>query len=318
MCYILILMIRFDKMKLITSIDYISDINVSVFLTSVKNDEVLSYKYQQDKPYSLLILVDYSHNELVLEFTGKILLDKYSELINRETIEDCLSNINKLNICRLNIEGILHDAEVVKCDVTKDIATDIYVINSTIRQNLTNYRKWTVKPYNSGITLENTVSTPKYKKRLAIYDKCKELEKANNVNFMNGLSTKNEILSYFKGKVRFELNINTKQQIRQLLNIPNNNIQNVLNTTANPILTVIDEAVKYVPQQQQKAQTLRNYEHELLLKDCDYDLVKVEAKVRTLLSSTTSITNKMKLYKALYKRLQENQNNAIDIRSLVA
>ncbi|MBV4040864.1 hypothetical protein KSY74_17900 [Phocaeicola coprocola] len=135
---------------------------------------------------------------------------------------------------------------------------------------------------------------------------------------MNGLSTKNEILSYFKGKVRFELNINTKQQIRQLLNIPNNNIQNVLNTTANPILTVIDEAVKYVPQQQQKAQTLRNYEHELLLKDCDYDLVKVEAKVRTLLSSTTSITNKMKLYKALYKRLQENQNNAIDIRSLVA
>lgn len=317
MCYILILMIRFDKMKLITSIDYISDINVSVFLTSVKNDEVLSYKYQQDKPYSLLILVDYSHNELVLEFTGKILLDKYSQLINSETIKDCLSNINKLNICRLNVEAILHDAEVVKCDVTKDIATDINVINSTIRQNLINYRKWTVKPYNSGIVLENTVSTPKYKKRLAIYDKCKELEKVNNVNFINGLSTKNEILSYFKGKVRFELNINTKQQIRQFLNIPNNNIQNVLNTTANPILTVIDEAVKYEPQQQ-KAQTLRNYEHELLLKDCDYDLVKVEAKVRTLLSSTTSITNKMKLYKALYKRLQENQNNAIDIRSLVA
>lgn len=310
-------MIRFDKMKLITSIDYISDINVSVFLTSVKNDEVLSYKYQQDKPYSLLILVDYSHNELVLEFTGKILLDKYSQLINSETIKDCLSNINKLNICRLNVEAILHDAEVVKCDVTKDIATDINVINSTIRQNLINYRKWTVKPYNSGIVLENTVSTPKYKKRLAIYDKCKELEKVNNVNFINGLSTKNEILSYFKGKVRFELNINTKQQIRQFLNIPNNNIQNVLNTTANPILTVIDEAVKYEPQQQ-KAQTLRNYEHELLLKDCDYDLVKVEAKVRTLLSSTTSITNKMKLYKALYKRLQENQNNAIDIRSLVA
>lgn len=50
-------MIKFDKMKLITSIDYISDINVSVFLTSVKNDEVLSYKYQQDKPYSLLIFI---------------------------------------------------------------------------------------------------------------------------------------------------------------------------------------------------------------------------------------------------------------------
>ena len=107
-------MIKFDKMKLITSIDYISDINVSVFLTSVKNDEVLSYKYQQDKPYSLLILVDYSHNELVLEFTGKILLDKYSQLINSETIKDCLSNTSNpqlsssASFLRLNVLSSLN------------------------------------------------------------------------------------------------------------------------------------------------------------------------------------------------------------------
>ncbi|MDC7138687.1 hypothetical protein PQG98_20450 [Bacteroides zhangwenhongii] len=304
-------------MKLITSINYISDINSTVFLASIKADEVLYYKYQQDKPYSLLILVDYNHNELVLEFSGKILLDKYSQLINRETIKDSLNNVNKLNICRLDIEAILQDAEVVKCDVTKDIETDINVINNTIRQNLTNYRKWTVKQYNSGIVLENVVSTPRYKKRLVIYNKGKELEKVNNINFIDSLTAKNEILSYFKGKVRFELNINTKQQIRQLLNIPNNNIQNVLNATANPILTVIDEAVKYEPQQQ-KAQTLRDYEHVLLLKDCDYDMVRVEAKVRALSSKNTSITRMMQPYKELYKRLQDNKTNTIDIRALVA
>ncbi|GAY29484.1 hypothetical protein IMSAGC014_00100 [Bacteroidaceae bacterium] len=310
-------MIKFDKMKLITSIDYISDIDSSVFLSVTKFDEVLYYKYQQDKPYSLLIMVDYAHSELVLEFTGKILLDKYSQLINRETIKDSLNNINKLNICRLDIEAILHDAEVVKCDITKDIETDINVINSTIRQNLTNYRKWTVKQYNSGIVLENVVTTPRYKKRLAIYNKYKELEKVNNINFIDSLAAKNEILSYFNGKVRFELNINTKQQIRQLLNIPNNNIQNVLNAKANPILTVIDEAVRYEPQQQ-KAQTLRDYEHELLLKDCDYDMVKVEAKVRALSSKNTSIKRMMQPYKELYKRLQNNKTSTIDIRALVA
>lgn len=141
MYYILILVIRFDKMKLITSIDYISGINTSVFLSITKFDEVLYYKYQQDKPYSLLIMVDYSHDELVLEFTGKILLDKYSQLINSDTIKDCLNNINSLQICRLDVEAILQDAELVKCDITKDIETDINVINSTIRQNLTNYRK---------------------------------------------------------------------------------------------------------------------------------------------------------------------------------
>lgn len=304
-------------MKLITSIDYISDIDNSVFLSVTKFDEVLYYKYQQEKPYSLLIMVDYNHNELVFEFTGKILLDKYAQLINRETIKDSLNNINKLNICRLDVEAILYDAEVVKCDVTKDIEADINVVNSTIRQNLTNYRKWTVKQYNSGIVLENVVSTPRYKKRLAIYNKCKELEKVNNINFIDSLTSKTEILSYFNGKVRFELNINTKQQIRQLLNIPNNNIQNVLNATANPILTVIDEAVKYEPQQH-KAQTLRDYEHELLLRDCDFNLIKVEAKVRALSSKNTSITRMMQPYKELYKRLQENKADTIDIRSLVA
>lgn len=143
------------------------------------------------------------------------------------------------------------------------------------------------------------------------------MEKVNNINFIDSLTAKNEILSYFKGKVRFELNINTKQQIRQLLNIPNNNIQNVLNATANPILTVIDEAVKYEPQQQ-KAQTLRDYEHVLLLKDCDYDMVRVEAKVRALSSKNTSITRMMQPYKELYKRLQDNKTNTIDIRALVA
>lgn len=304
-------------MKLITSIDYISGINTSVFLSITKFEEELYYKYQQDKPYSLLIMVDYSHDELVLEFTGKILLDKYSQLINSETIKDCLNNINRLQICKLDVEAILQDAEVVKCDITKDIETDINVINSTIRQNLTNYRKWTVKQYNSGIVLENVVSTPRYKKRLAIYNKGKELERVNNINFIDSLNTRNDILLYFKDKVRFELNINTKQQIRQLLNIPNNNIQNVLNATANPILSVIDEAVKYEPQQH-KVQTLRDYEHELLLRDCDFDLVKVEAKIRALSSRNTSITRMMQPYKELYKRLQDNKTSTIDIRALVA
>lgn len=304
-------------MKLITSIDYISDINSSFFLSIIKYDEVLYYKYQQKKPYSLLIMVDYNHNELVLEFTGKILLDKYSQLINHETIKDSLNNINKLNICRLDVEAILHDSEVVKCDITKDIETDISLINSTIRQNLTNYRKWMVKPYNNGIILENVVSTPRYKKRLVIYDKCNELKKVNNISFINNLTEKKKLFSYFKDKVRFELNINTKQQIRQLLNIANNNIQNVLNATANPILTILDEAVKFEPQQQ-KALTLREYEHELLLKDCDYDMVKVEAKIRALSSKNTSITRMMQPYKELYKRLQDNKTSTIDIHALVA
>ena len=36
-------MIKFDKMKLITSIDYISNINSTIFLATTNLDEVLKY-----------------------------------------------------------------------------------------------------------------------------------------------------------------------------------------------------------------------------------------------------------------------------------
>ena len=289
----------------------------NTFVCSAKSDKVIYYKYQQKEPFSLLIMADYQHNELVLEFTGKILQDKYPQLLNRDTILYALENINKLNVCTLNTEAILSDAEVVKCDVTTDVTHDINSIIPTIRQNLANYSKWNIKRYANGIVLENTVSTPRYKKRLVIYDKEKEMQMTDNVNFVNRLPDGQAVTDYFRSKVRFELNINTKQQIRQLLNIPNNDLQSVLNATANPLLAVIDEAVRYEPQRP-KAKTLRDYERELLLRSCDFDLVKVEATIRGLSSKNTPIKRAMQPYRELAKRIQTDTTPQTDLRALVS
>lgn len=313
-------MITFDKIKLITKIEYVTDININKFMITSNKGSIINCKYQQDKPYNLLVMINYRHNELALEFTGKILLDKYPSLINESNIKDCLSEINKLGICSLDVDAIIQDSEVVKCDVTKDVEFEnIDRVLKSIRPNISNHNKWKDKPYRGkeGITLENVVKTPKYKKRLIIYDKSKELNLADNKEFLSACSNSEAILSYYKNKIRFELNINTMKQIRQLLNIPNNNLMSVLNSCSNPILSVIDEALVY-SNFQEAPMTLRDYEHSLMIKECNYDMSAVEAKLRTLLSSGTSITNRMKLYRALYKRLQKNQSNAIDIRSLVA
>lgn len=309
-------MIKFDKIKLTTSIDYIININTERFVTVTKYDEVLYYKYHQETPISLLIIVDFEHNELVIEFTGKILFENYPNLICSETIVQCLQNINRLGICKLEVDAILQDAEVVKCDVTKDIKCDFKSLISTIRQNITNYSKWNVKSYGNGIVVENVVATPRYKKRLAIYDKGNELRKATNINFINSLKNSCKVIDYYKNKIRFELNINTKQQIRQFLNIPNNRLINVLSSKANPILTVIDEAIKY-ESPLIKTRTIRDYERELLLKDCDFDLVRVEAKLRSLSSKNTSIKRLMQPYKDLYKRINSINSPTFDVRSLV-
>ena len=312
-------MLKFDKLKLVTKIDYIRDIDYSKFILNSKEDSILYYKYQQERPFYLLVMVNYQHNELVLEFTGKILLDNYTNLIDIYTAKDCLSQINRLGICHLNVESIMTDSNVVKCDITKDIECGLMQdIITNVRQNLSNYMKWVTKPYRKeGITIENVVTTPRYKKRLIVYDKAKELQSANNRHFLNAVSNPNEILSYFNDKTRFELNINTMDQIRNLLNIPNNTLSAVLTSKANPILSVIDEAIKYNISQQ-RTMTLRDYEHSLLLKECGYDMSAVEAKVRALSAKTTSITRVMKVYKDLYSQIQTEAAPNIDIRTLVA
>ena len=198
-----------------------------------------------------------------------------------------------------------------------DVEADVNKITSTVKQNLINYSRWSTKPYNNGVVVENIVSTPKYKKRLTIYEKSKEMNQGSSKQFLNSLSNRDEVLDYYKNKVRFELNINTMSQVKQMLNIPDNHIQSVLKSTANPILRVIDEAVKY-KETKIRAIKLRDYERELLLKECDYDLAKVEVKVRTYSKKSTSITKAMQPYKDLFHQLKSDKKTEIDIRKLVS
>ena len=44
-------------MKLVTKIDYISDIDYSKFILNSKEDSILYYKYQQERPFYLLVMV---------------------------------------------------------------------------------------------------------------------------------------------------------------------------------------------------------------------------------------------------------------------
>lgn len=306
-------------MKIISNINYISNIDTNKFIAHTKNNQVLYYKYQQQTPFSLIIVVDYQHKELSIEFTGKILLEKYPNLINAKTSIECFYNINHLGICNINVEAIINQSYVTKCDVTKDIATTgIATILANIRPNISNNKKWVVKGYKGGLTIEKVVSTSRYKERLVIYDKAKEMQRAENDKFLNCVSNAQDIVSYFQGKVRFEVNINTMSQIRTLLNIPNNDLKIVLSATSNPILTVINEAIKYNKPQHRK-QTIREYERELLLKSCNYDIVNVEALIRSLSSSNTSIKRVMQPYKDLLNRLMVSPNaTSLNLRDLVA
>ena len=311
-------MITFDKLKIVTNIEDITDIDTTVFVTQTKDGEILYYKYKQDTPYCLLIQADYNKQELVLEFTGKILMDDYPQLINRNNIVQCLETINEMGICRIDTEAILAHGEICKCDVTKDIPSkQMPEIISQLKQNLTNYDKWTCAKYQgNGLVIYNTVKTDKYKKRLSIYDKEKELKKACNREFLNLVKDQQGIIDYFKGKIRFELNIDTKAQIRLLLGVMDNRLHSVLSSNANPILTVFDEAVR---QNEVTAyhSDLKEYMMALLIRECHNDLEEVEAKVRALTPKTTSIRKRMQPFRDLYTKIQKEVVTSVDVRSLL-
>ena len=151
----------------------------------------------------------------------------------------------------------------------------------------------------------NKAKTPKYKERLSIYDKTKELDKATNKEFLRMLRDEQGLLDQLKDKTRFELNIVTKEQIRKLLNIQDNKLRSVLHSGANPILTVFDEAIN-LNEITINHTNKKDYMMELVIKDCDYDLEKVEAQIRSLTPKTTSIKREMQPFRELYGRMQNN------------
>ena len=310
-------MLQFDRMKLICPLDVVENISERDFQTIVRDGLLTSYKYHQDTPFYLLIRKDFIHNESVIEFTGKILSDRYPELINRDNIRYCIEQINRLGICEIDTERLLHTAKVAKCDVTKDVTSiEIKEIISQTKQDLSNYDKWEVEKYPNGICLRNKVTTDRYKKRVCIYDKGKELTQQTNSSFLLSLHQSQTLLDYFQDKVRFELNIGTMVQVKRLLKIGDNSLIEVLNSTANPLLSVIDEALKKYTDSRQHTD-FKDYVNSLILADNHNDLAELEAKIRALTPKGTVIKRKMQPYRDYFNR-QTATSHQIDIRGLVS
>lgn len=289
----------FDRLKIVTAIDAIDVVNEGVFAKTFVSGNVVSMKYYREMPTKLMIKVDYASGEVVVEFTGKILGHNYPHLISMANIEECFRNIESLGFCRFDMD-LLMRSEVVSCDVTKDVqCSDVRKVQSYIRSHISNYNKYVCRALKNGnVVLEKNVTTRKNKKRMTIYDKEQEMKKSDNTRFMQ----RNGLTDEFVGKCRFEINLNSKEQIRNALHIEDTNLLIVLNSETNPILEFMDEAV-CGSQGQKACSDWKSYQRYLVLKDCDFDLEKVEAKVRSLYKRGTKISDVMRPYREAYSQL---------------
>ncbi len=299
-------MLKFDKVKIISSLRYITRINEEKFQSIVKNGQLVEQKFSMQSPFLLYIEADYQEQELIIEFTGKILQDNYPQLINQTTIEQCLCNINQMGLCQLDIATILANVEIVKADVCQDVDyPDCKALTNSLRAGISNFQKHLPRIICGNFVIEKNVQTKSRKRRLTIYDKAEELDKANNRAFLALLHDKQALLNYFEGKVRFEMNLNSKEQLRQTLHIASTTIEAVLGSTANPIWEFLDGAVEDEVADTQHT-SLTELKNRLLLEHCGYDLAKVEALLRAYCSPNTHISQAMKPYRALAAKLSDN------------
>lgn len=299
-------MIKFDKIKIVSSIENVILIDEDVFENKVKDGIVVEQRYTMMSPYYLYVEVDYREKELILEFTGKILKDDYKDLIQVDNIHRCLLNINDLGFCNLNIDGILAGGEVVKADVCLDVDyPDCKALTKSLRANVSNFNKYLARTIGDNFVIEKNVQTKGYKRRLTIYDKAKEIQKTGNRGFLSTLDNPQLLLDYFDGKIRFELNLNSKEQIRRSLDIYDTSIGAVLNSTSTPIWDMLDNAL-VESNGEMTCTDIGELKNKLLLEFCGCDLAKVEALLRNYYSKGTHISQVMKPYRALAAKLSQN------------
>ena len=83
----------------------------------------------------------------------------------------------------------------------------------------------------------------------------------------------------YKGICRFEMNLNSRQAIRDTLAITGTTLEEVLRSGRNPIEDFLNDVIQEDTEANVQ-DTWKTYWQRLVLEDCGFDLAKVEAKLR--------------------------------------
>lgn len=297
-------MIKLDKVKIITKLDYVTYFNEEIFEKTIKNKRVEKYTFYQKTPYSLFIGLDILANELILEFTGKILKDDYPKLINKDTIQQCFEEILKMGVCSFDVEAVMANHYVCKVDVCCDFdCKDIAEVSTFIKSNIRSYNRYTAKRlFNGNFIVERNVTTKGRKRRLTLYDKGKELMQSANRAFRATLADEGAMIDYFTNKARFEMNLNSMEQIREAFGVEDTTLQTILDSECNPIVGFLDEVLED-DSVATRHNARRDYINELILADCGYNLERVEATMRKFYAPGTKMRQVMQPFRELLPRI---------------
>lgn len=310
--------LTFDRLKIKANYKYLLERQIQFNQTyNSKNGELtgLCYSSKNDRsvPFNLYIAISNPQQTLTLEFSSKILGEDYPKLISKYTIRQCLENINKLGICRIDVDGILQTGCITSADVTKDVhATLSDETLHALSLWVKNYRRYKWDYYDSeGIDFIRNVKSSKCKECIRIYRKEKEIIKPKNKDFLSILPNKWEVVKQFNGVTRFEVKLETIGKVRSYLNLKDTYINDVLNAEANPILTMYDRVFGHtsdVPEIQ--ADTFDDFAMQLILNAYHCDMKTIEMALKPCYDSRTGLSKRLKKINRTLEKMQHNTNQS--------
>lgn len=304
--------ITFDRIKIKSNYKYLLNTKVrfnETFHSRSGEKTGLFYSSKDDinVPYNLYIAVSYPKQTLTLEFSSKILKENYPKLISKDTIKECLININQLDICEIDVDSVLTEGAITSVDATYDtnFILDDEPLNA-LNSQVSNYRRFKWTHYDKeGITFTKDVKSKDCTETITLYNKEKEICTSHNKDFLNSLSRPQSIIDYFKGKTRFEITLDTPQKIMKYLNVADTKIFTVLNSNTNPILTQFDKVFGNSPANMPNT-TFDDYENwamKIILEKYNGDLKRLEQDVRSKFSSRSGATKRMKKFETVYRTI---------------
>lgn len=270
---------KFDKLKIVFPVEQIEVKNG--FRVTLQDGVPCSESFRMIHPCYVSISANRITEEARIEFTGKVLRERYTDLISHANIRHCLEAINGLGVCLLNVDAILKSAKVERCDVTKDVVgIDLKDLKTYITTHIRNHNKWVTNTFqrNDNIQLKNNVQKKEQKKTLTIYDKCNEIQQHKNQEFLRWAG--DEVLDAMHDKVRFELTLPSYSEIKKTLVVTDNRLMTVLHSTANPIRDMMTKALRPDSGDLSFVKKWTVYKNQCIMEHHGWDLMLLEIEAR--------------------------------------
>lgn len=316
--------IKCDTIKIRCNYKYLKEMKIPFNITynskNIEQGRYFNSKHYSGIPYNLYIATNNYHQSLEIEFSSKVLKERYPELINRDTIRQCLSNINNLDICTLDVDGIINHGWVIGADITADV--DLMLTDSVLNalnQNVGNYRRFQWTHYDGkGITF--TKNTIYDKEEIKVYNKYKELL-SHSRKFIDSLENRNDIMDYFYGKTRFEITLKGEKQIRERLGV-GTGIKDFFNAIDSAVREQFDRVFNAsIPiLDTTQCNGYEEWAMAHLLDSYNGDLRQIEQSLRqeSVYNSRNGLSERMKKFQSVKARTKRKENEIVrSIRSLL-